>query len=177
MSPAFPFAAAADFYVMLGFLTSRLGLEILAVLALLTAGTIAWQVHDRRERSIGAQHELAAVVAASDKAKADAQRQIDSLNTQHAAAVAAIEAQRESDLKDAAAQHDSDTQRLRDYEASRRRVDAALAGTGPAAAPADAGPEGVSRLGSVALELADALRADDAALTECWRERDSLTGK
>lgn len=146
-------------------------------LGVLAGLLIAFGVYTHHERAIGAQHELTVVTAASNKAKAEAQKTIDAINSKHEADIAAIESSYANSLKAAATQHDSDLKRLRDYEARNRSPNPVLGGSSSPSTSADAGASGIDPMGQAALALADALRQDDSALTECWRERDSLTGK
>lgn len=158
---------------MLNFLPIREWIYLAAIMAL--AAGFGIFVH--HERTIGAQHELTVVTAASNKAKAEAQKTIDAINSQHEADITAIESSYANSLKAAAYQHDSDLKRLRDYEARNRSSNPVLGSSSSSPTSADAGASGIDPMGQAALALADALRQDDSALTECWRERDSLTGK
>lgn len=147
-------------------------LYVAAIVAII--GLFSWYtVH---ERHIGAAHELAAVTKASDKAKADAEKLVKDLTDQHATDVAKIEDTYEHALATADSQHASDLQRLRNADAARR-AGTMLQGASSNSPQTDGGAAGLSPLESVSAELADALRRDDSALTACYADRDSLTGK
>lgn len=125
----------------------------------------------------GEAKEVVAVTKAGQKAEAAAETTIKTLTDQHATAVATIEDNYEGMLKDADAQHTADTDRLRNFDAYRKTHPVLASAPGSATSTADAGADRFERLESVSAELADALRRDDDALTTCYAERDSLTGK
>jgi hypothetical protein len=128
----------------------------------------------------------ASVQAATQKDEAAAQAKINSLNAQHAQDVAKVQATYEATIKQNAATHDADVARLRQLAEKNgsggdaNKVLDSASGSGQVQAPSG-GDQSIVGLGSVpaglALELADALRTDDAALNKCWNDRDSLTGK
>jgi hypothetical protein len=97
--------------------------------------------------------------------------------------MAAITEKADENDKASAAQHESDAQRLRDYDAYRSShpaLESAGSGTQPQAAgtPGDNGVErSLSSLEQVALDLAGSLRDDQNALSACMADRDGLTGK
>ena len=129
----------------------------------------------------GAAREAAAVAAASTKAQAAAQAANNKLIADYDAALTKVKVTYAESIKDADAAHAADLQRLRERASSGGGPNPAANGTPTSSAPADAGAGGAGALGSVpavlAEDLAVALRADDAALTQCYAERDSLTGK
>jgi len=137
-------------------------------------GLFGWYtVHERR---IGAQHEIVAIQKASKKATDAANKRIQDLTDQHAADVAVIEGNYESLLKDADTAHTSDLQRLRNADAYRK-ANPMLGSSPGGSAQTNNGSDSFERLERVSSGLADALRQDDAALSACYAERDSLTGK
>lgn len=145
---------------------------------IIAAGVIFWIHHDHVEEAKGAAQITAAVRVANQKAEKVAAAQVASLNTQHAADVAKVSTVYENALVVASSRHAADLQRLRDYANYRSsRPNAVLESAPGASTQAGARSQGSGRLGTTAAELADALRQDDAALTACYAERDSLTGK
>lgn len=160
----------------------KYAVAVAAVVALVTF----YNVHvDGLEKSYAAA-KVAAVDAAykkgSTEATAAAAAEIARKDKEHAAETASIKDTYENRIKQNDANHAADAQRLRQLAAeSDRRANALLAGAGSVGTSADSGNAGAGGLGSVpaqlGLELADALRQDDAALSACYAERDSLTGK
>lgn len=148
---------------------------------LAVAAIIFWFHHDHVEQAKGAATVTAAVKAATDKAQAAAAVAITKLNTNHANDVAQIEDHYENTIRDNDAAHAADLQRLRDRAARSSHTNGVLEGSPGGEATSQAGAGSSESLGSVpaeyALELADAVRADDAALDKCYADRDSLTGK
>ena len=127
-----------------------------------------------------------AVAAATKKDLADAAAKIAALTKQHAQDVAQVEATYENQIKQNTADHTADLDRLRKLAAKNRGSGNGNSAVGSPTGsgqtvPASGGDSSVGGLGSIpaglGLELADALRADDAALTKCWADRDKLTGK
>lgn len=152
-----------------------------AYAALAIAAVVWFLHHDSVERSLGATRVTTAVATATAKANAAAQSKIDQLTATHADDVAKIEDNYESTIRDNDASHASDLQRLRE-RASRSSNSGQVLGSargGETAVTPGAG--GAVSLGSVpadiALQLVDALRADDASLMKCYADRDDLTGK
>lgn len=150
--------------------------------AAITIAAVIWFLHhDHVERNIGAARITAAVQVATAKAQAAAQKKIDSLNVTHADDVAQIEDQYEKAIRDNDASHATDLQRLRNRAARDSPASQVLDGSKGGEATGKAGTGSVASLGSVPAELtlnmADALRADDAALDKCYADRDGLTGK
>ncbi len=86
-------------------------------------------------------------------------------------------------LKAASDQHDSDAQRLREYDTYRRAhpvVASTQAGSGTGGAGTSSASEDEGRFASleqVALQLATAGREVTSVLTACMVDRDALTGK
>ncbi len=150
--------------------------------AALAAAAVIWFLHhDHVERGIGAARVTAAVNVATAKANAAAQAQIDKLNATHAGDVAQIKVNYEKVIHDNSATHDADMQRLRDSTARNRNSGKVLDSAEAGSAPGQTGAGSSSSLGSVpadlAMTLVDALRADDAALDQCYADRDDLVGK
>lgn len=144
--------------------------------AIAVAGVVFWFHHDHVEQARGAARVNTAVMAATQRAAAVAHAKIVQLNTQHATEVAKVENTYENALVAASSQHAADLRRLHDYEIYRE-AHGVLGGSSSPSAKAPQGAGSVERLEQVSAELADALRQDDAALNECYADRDSLTGK
>ena len=141
--------------------------------AVAVLAVMCWHFYDKYNNAV----EYAATVKAeSAVAKADAAKQIADLTTQYTTSLASNKAIYENELQAAAVQHASDSERLRSA-ATARNQDPVLSGASGLAAAVAAWSQRLSRLESVSSGLADAIRADDAAATECWRDRDALTGK
>jgi hypothetical protein len=140
---------------------------------------IAFSVHEYREiEAKGAAKEAAAVQAVSSAVQAQAKKTNDKLTADYSAAVVTVGENYAKSMQSAATAHDADLKLLQRRAASSGGSgNSAVAGAAGTAAPSGAGNEGFSGLGGVALELATALRADDAALAQCYADRDSLTGK
>jgi len=150
------------------------------------AGLIAllliFGIHEYQDiEAKGAAHEQAAVLAASAKADATAKAQIAKVTADYSAAIVTVGENYAKAIQSADAAHSADLQRLQQRAASGNGTNTSVGSTGSASATANAGTARALALGSVpaerALDLADALRADDAALIQCYAERDSLTGK
>ena len=130
----------------------------------------------------GAAKEQAAVLAESAKTQAAVKAANDKLSADYSAAIVTVGENYAKAMQSADTAHAADVQRLQ----QRASAVGHSAGTSmdSAAAPVAAGNAGsasTTALGTVpaerALDLADALRGDDAALTQCYADRDSLTGK
>jgi len=149
--------------------------------ALVAAAIVFWFHHDAVEQKKGAAHEIAAVQAATAKVQAAAEAQIKQNDSEYASNLAKVTSGYEEELSLDAGQHDADLQRLRDADKSHSGAHPAVGSAGPAHAGSATGTASTGGLGKVpaelALELADALRHDDAQLKACWAERDGLTGK
>lgn len=130
----------------------------------------------------GAAQETQAVQKASAKATADATKHNDELTAQYTSALVTSGETYAKAIQAANDAHAADMQRLQHRaEAGGSGANAAVGGASGAGATATGWPQGADGLGSVpgslGLELADALRTDDAALMKCYADRDSLTGK
>lgn len=131
----------------------------------------------------GVNHEKVAVAAASSAAEAKAIKQNAATQATYVAQVNTITETSSAQLETATAQHDSDVERVRDFD-SYRSIHAAVAPTSSGPAPVSAGvPSGdsdserLSSLEDVALQLAGAAADSDIALRACIKDRDALTGK
>jgi hypothetical protein len=134
---------------------------------------LCWHFYDKYENAV----EYAVTVKAeSAAALATANKQIADLTTQYAASLEANKVIYENELHAADLQHASDTERLRSIAAARA-TDPVLSGASGITAAIAAWSERLNRVERISGSLADALRYDDAAATECWRDRDALTGK
>lgn len=143
---------------------------------------LAFSAHEYRAiEAKGAQQEQAAVLAASVKTQAAAKAVNDKLTAEYSAAVVTVGENYAKAMQSADAAHGADIQRLQQRAAADHSGGASVGGAPASGTAAYAGSSGASALGTVpaqrAVDLADALRADDAALTQCYAERDSLTGK
>lgn len=155
------------------------------IYAAAAAAAVGWfLVHDHNERAAGAKHEAAAVAAASSKTQQAADIRVKQLTDTYTAQVKDITNGFQTQLAAASAQHNVDVERLRERAAASGNGagavlhSAAGSSQGAAANTGSAGASGLGEVpGTVTLELADALRHDDAALTACYADRDSLTGK
>lgn len=149
--------------------------------ALAVAAVIWFLHHDHLERDIGAAKVVASVQAATRKAEQAAQKRIDKLNVDHANDVAQIEDRYENTIHDNDVAHAADLQRLHERSHSDSSPGKLLGSASGGETSTQAGASSAEGLGGVpatiALRLADALRADDAALDKCYADRDSLTGK
>lgn len=135
-------------------------------------------------------HYAAAQVAAVEKAENEASAKAfaaakalaDAKDKQYSIQLSQVEDTYETQLKAADDQHASDIVRLRQLAAQGSgNANPVLSGSSGSGASGSGGDEGAGGLGAVpaglSLELADALRKDDAALSACYADRDSLTGK
>ncbi len=148
---------------------------LLAILAIMG-------IHEYQEiEAKGAAREAAAVQAASAKADAAAKAAIAKLTADYSAALVTVGEIYAKAMQSADAAHSADLKRLQQRAAGSGAPNTAVGDSTSAASAADAGAISARALGSVpaerALDLADALRVDDAALTQCYADRDSLTGK
>jgi membrane protein involved in colicin uptake len=142
------------------------------------AAMVFWFHHDHVEQAAGAARVTAAVAKASAEAEKAAAAQIALLETQHAADAAKVKEVYDTALTTAAAQHAADLDRLRSLTAHRADGGGpVLESSGAGSSTSDGGTGSLAELGTLAATLADALRRDDAALSACYVDRDSLTGK
>lgn len=123
-----------------------------------------------------------AVDAATARALSAAKKTLDAKDKQYAQDLAEVKANYEKLIADGDAAHAADVARLRALaDKGSGNTNPVLAGAGGTGTTGNGGTEGPGGLGKVpadlGLELVDALRQDDAALTQCYAERDSLTGK
>lgn len=144
-----------------------------AIIALL----IGFGVFVHHERSLGAAAEVKVVQEASAKVQAAAAKQIAELNTQHAATVAAIQETQSVQLKAAAADSATLSQRLRNYQASHSCPGPVLGGAASPDPSAYTGPGRVSGVEAAIEQLIAAAEHDNAVINAERAERDSLTGK
>jgi hypothetical protein len=140
---------------------------------ILLVGIFAWHTYSKYNAAVRYQQ----VVVAESKATLDAARKhITDVTADYDKGLKANEAIYENELASADAQHTLDLKRLR-AAAAARAADPVLSGTAGASAEAAAWTQRLGTLEPISARLADALRADDAAVAECRRERDALTGK
>lgn len=125
----------------------------------------------------GAAHERATVQAASVKAAEAAAKQVATLNSQHIAAIAAIQEKQSVQLKAAAADSATLSQRLRNYQASHSCPGPVLGGAASPDPSAYTGPGRVSGVEAAIEQLIAAAEHDNAVIVAERAERDSLTGK
>lgn len=150
-----------------------------AALAILA---VIWFVHHDHKVALAAVvHEQQTVAQETQKTLAAATATIARINSTYTAQTAVVEKTYAAALTASATQHDLDVQRLRDA-ARAESHSGTRAGSTAAAGPADnSGDQSSGQLGTVPAQLAqeqvDALRLDDAALVQCYAERDELTGK
>ncbi len=150
----------------------------------LIAALLAFGVYEVNHlKAEGAAHEVAVLQASSAKLTADAQKQVVATATAYAKSLTKVKGDLDEQVKTAAVQHDSDAQRLRDYDAYRRQH-AALGSAGGGSGSQSAGASSAISVDDVlagmeqaGLSLASANRLAAAALTACAAERESLTGK
>jgi hypothetical protein len=158
-----------------------------AYAALFAAAVIWYNVHVHNlEVTYAAKQTTAitaAVASANTKADAAATAKIDKLNADYAAAIVNNGVNYAKAIRLADAAHDADVKRLQLLAAAAGggTSNTGMGSAATQASAADAGTISARALGVVpaerALDLADALRADDAALVQCYADRDSLTGK
>ncbi len=150
-----------------------------AILALL----IGFGWYTAHERNIGKAHELAVLQESSQKLQAAAEAKVAALSAQHASEVSTIKVNYEAQHTADSLQHDTDTQRLRNFDAYRRQHEAMdHPATGPGAGPTVASGavsdgERLTSLEQVALNLAAAGRSVSESLTACTADRAALAGK
>jgi hypothetical protein len=137
------------------------------------ASVLCWHYYDKYESAVNYQR---TVKAESEQAKKDAAQTIKDLTTAYNNGLAANKAIYENELQNAAAQHATDVGLVRSA-ATARRADPVLQGADGLAAAIAGWTSRLGQVESISAGLADAVRQDDAAATECWRDRDSLTGK
>jgi hypothetical protein len=136
---------------------------------------LSWHFYDKYEDAV---KYASTVKAESIVALAEANKTIADNNTAHAATIAQVKKVYDLSQQIALAQHNSDANRLRQFD-SYRQANPVLDST-----PSSINQPGAAewyaalvRLEPVALNLANALRQDDDLLSACRTERDSLTGK
>jgi len=149
------------------------------IIGALIVGFIAWSVH---EQHVGKDREDKIIAASQLAAERAAERVIHDNDVKHAAFVAALEKDYESQHAADLAAHSADAQRVRQLEASLTHALLEGSGGGPAIhgggeGGTGSGAEGIARLGDTAAELADADRSLTTALGMCVKDRDALTGK
>lgn len=149
--------------------------------AVALAALAFWLYHDHVERAAGAAKVTQAVAIATARATAEAATKVAALNSAHADDLAQVEERYENLIRDNDTAHSVDLEQLRQRASSSGNANRVLESAPRIATPAAAGTRSPETLGVVpaeeALSLADALRADDAALSKCYDDRDSLTGK
>lgn len=119
-----------------------------------------------------------AVTLASAQALSAAKKMADAKEAQYTLQLSQVEENYETQLKASDDQHSADLARLRSLEAaSGGNTNSVLSGSGGAGSPGDSGGSSLVGLGYVSEELASALRDARADLSQCYAERDSLTGK
>ncbi len=166
---------------MLALLSKLIPFRDYAYAALAASAVVWYNVHIHNLEVAHDAKQNAAIAAETRKVT-------DAANAKMAQTVADYEAANEQEeanyaitVKADIDQHNLDVQRLRDATAAKGDSSAVL-GSAPSSAPAaSGGDQSLTGLGSVpanlALEQADAVRQDDAALAKCYADRDSLTGK
>lgn len=160
------------------FLTKLLPFRDILYGGIAIAAVIFWVHHNHVEQAKGAARIQRAVAAATVKANAQAAARIKLQTQQTAAVQRQVESTYENALAVAGSQHAADLRRLREYEVRRNsHPHGVLESTPSASAQTHGGSQSFERMGAVSAQLAAALREDDAALLQCWTERDSLTGK
>ena len=165
---------------MLAFITGIRG-YLYAGLAVGLIGTFGWYTY--HERSLGAAHEAVAVEKASAKVQAEADAKIAALVAAHTKEVATIQETINAQIKAANDQHDSDSQRLRDYDAYRnshqpvRSATSTPADSKPGNTVPDVSGDSLGSLEQVALGLTDAVKSLMLSLNACMAERNDLVGK
>jgi hypothetical protein len=167
---------------MLALLLKLVPFRDYAYAALAIAAVVFWLHHDHVEQAAGAARVTAAVTAATAKANVAAQATIDKYTSEYSSSALAIKDSYEQRIQANTASHDADLQRLRQLATSSNSAPSKVLGSAASVgASNDTGDGSAKGLGEVpsstALELADALRADDSALVACYADRDSLTGK
>ena len=151
--------------------------------AIIVALITFYNVHVHNLETQAAAHEVAALKISSDKLQQAAAKQVTQTAADYAASLSTIKGNLDEQVKVAATQHDSDAQRLRDYDAYRRQHPALGSTAGGPGSPASGAGSTISVddvLGSMeqaGLSLATAVRLDSSALAACMADRDALTGK
>jgi hypothetical protein len=131
----------------------------------------------------GEAHELAALKVSSDKLLAANAIEIQKTAATYATTVASITEVHENEVNAAAVAHADALRSLSDFDAYRRSHTALDSAASPSAAVASGTASTFdvetvfASLEPVALGLADATHAVNAALTMCMAERAELTGK
>lgn len=156
-----------------------------AYAAVVVAALVWYNVHVHNlEVAYSAKQETAltnAIASANTKADAAATAKINKMTADYDAAIVKIGENYAKAMQSADAAHDADVKRLQLRATSSGASNTGVDSTAVEASAADAGTISTRALGVVpaerALDLADALRADDAALVQCYADRDSLTGK
>lgn len=152
---------------------------VYAALAIAAVTFYNVHVHDL-EVAYGAKQKAAveqAYAAASAQALSAAKKVADAKEAQYTIQLSQVEENYETALKSADAQHAADLARVRQLTAQGNSdANAVLHSTDGTGTGSDGGPSRAAALGA-AVDLADALRRDDAQLTQCWHDRDALTGK
>lgn len=152
----------------------------LSLILALLGGFGAYTIH---ERHLGAAHEITVLKKSSDELQAKAAAHVIQVAKAYSTASTANEEKLNAQLKAASDQHDSDAQRLREYDAYRRSHPAVASAPNAGGVVAAGGSSASSdeheleSLELVALGLATAGREVSAALTACVADRNSLTGK
>jgi hypothetical protein len=152
----------------------------LSLIVALLGGFVSYTIH---ERDIGKAHELAVLKKSSDELQAKAAAHVAQVAKAYSTASISNLETLNAQLKTASDQHDSDAQRLREYDAYRRahpavasaQTGSGTGGQGGSGANQDDGQ--LSSLEQVALGLATAGREVNAALGACMADRNALTGK
>jgi hypothetical protein len=135
------------------------------------------------ERDIGKADEVAALQKSSQALQAKAAAHVAQVAKAYSTASSVNLENLNAQLKAASDQHDSDAQRLREYDAYRRAhpaVASAQTGSGAGSSGGSGTIEDDGRFASleqVALQLATAGREVSAALSACMADRNALTGK
>jgi hypothetical protein len=152
----------------------------LSLILALIGGFVSYTIH---ERHLGAAHEVAALKKSSNTLQAAAVKHNAEIAKAYAASSSKIVGDLNAQLKTASDQHDSDAQRLREYD-TYRSAHPAVGSAGSAVGVVAAGNESsngldqrLASLEQVALGLATADREVSDSLTACIAERNSLTGK
>jgi hypothetical protein len=152
----------------------------LSLIAALLGGFAAYTIH---ERNLGAAHEVATLKKSSDELQAKAAAHVAQVAKAYSTASTVNLENLNAQLKAASDQHDSDAQRLREYDAYRRAhpaVASAQTGSGIGVSGGSGTSEDDGRFASleqVALQLATAGREVNSSLSACMADRDALTGK
>jgi hypothetical protein len=150
------------------------------IIVAILAGFGWYTVH---ERDLGKASEVAALKKSSDELQAKAAAHVAQVAKAYSTASTVNLENLNAQLKAASDQHDSDAQRLREYDAYRRThpaVASAQTGSGFGSAGSQSSngyDEQFASLEQVALQLATAGREVNASLAACMADRTTLTGK